>query len=425
MTHANLTDGIILSVESVSKAPPRPMPQPPRWLARFLPGVRWSATAGAETDVEDEDEELDDEDPGRRAMPLKELSFEIAAGRGLGVVGPDQDAARTLSLILTGYIPPSTGRILIRGGVAPIFTHGDLNVTNLYGKKAINVVSRFLGWPLDLIRDRWADIEAFARIADIEHPEDSLEHDTAKTKRLLLATALHLDAGLYIVARNFYGSDPEFTARCYEVIQQRQSEGAAVLQTGFEVEDVSRFCQKAIWLENGKVQFEGRLGEVAKAVSELEITDEVRLMTRVPLRATLLDEDDLQIGSQGGRIDIELDAFTQKLEVALAIVFTDERGRETRVEHPDLFTPEEPGIYRLRMAIPAGLLEEGTYRAVLYAAAPSVGWDASHKLLSFTVVSEGFSPAEEAYELGRDSMIMSDVDVDVEPADVEWSIRRA
>jgi ABC-type polysaccharide/polyol phosphate transport system ATPase subunit len=428
MAHPQLTPGIVVSVEGVSKAPPRPMPQPPRWLARVLPGVKWSARGqdaeGDIVDPEDDEDDMDDEELGRRAMPLKEVSFEIAAGRGLGLVGPDLEAARTLCLILTGYLPPTTGRILVRAGVAPIFTSADLNLSRLYGKRAINLVARFLRWDLDLIRDRWSDIERFARLEQIDFPKDSIEYDGAMTKRLLLATALHLDAGLYIVARNFYGSDPEFTAHCYERIQERVNEGAAVLQTGLEVDDVSRFCQEAMWFEKGRVEFRGRLSEVAKAVSEQEVTDEVRLMTRVPLRASLLDEDDQQIGPQGGTIDIELDAFSKNLEVALAIVFTDERGHETRVEHPDLFAPEEPGIYRLRMAIPGGLLDDGTYRAVLYAAAPSLGWDASHRLLSFTVVSEGFSTTEEAYELGHDSMVMPDIEIDVEPADVEWSIHR-
>jgi homopolymeric O-antigen transport system ATP-binding protein len=425
--HPQLTPGIVVSAEGVSKAPPRPMPQPPRWLARILPGVKWSVRTDSanQADIDDDDDELDDEEGGRRVMPLKEVSFEIAAGKGLGLVGPDQEAGRTLCLILTGYIPPSTGRVLVRGGVAPIFTQADLNLSRLTGQKAVNMVSRFLRWDRDLIRDRWPDIEAFARLEDIDFPKMSLEYDSAKTKRLLLATALHLDAGLYIVTRNFYGSDPEFTARCYERIQQAQGEGAAVLQTGMEVEDVSRFCQDALWIENGRVEFGGRLSEVSKAVSEQEVTDEVRLLTRVPLRASLLDEDDQQIGPQGGTIDIELDAFTKNLEVALAIVFTDERGHETRVEHPDTFAPEEPGIYRLRMAIPGGLLDDGTYRAVLYAAAPSVGWDASHKLLSFRVVSEGFSATQEAYELGHDSMVMPDIEIEVDPADVEWSIHRA
>src|SRR5262245_42646493 len=98
--HAELPEGVLLSVEGRPKAEPRPRRQPPRWLARLLPGVQWSATVTPDTDEDvDDDEDLDSpETLGQRAT-LKEVSFTVSAGEGIALVG-DNDATKTLLKLL-------------------------------------------------------------------------------------------------------------------------------------------------------------------------------------------------------------------------------------------------------------------------------------------------------------------------------------
>src|SRR2546429_627603 len=145
----SLPENVLISVTGVSKAAPRPEPQPPPWLARFLPGVKWSAVPTEDVDDDTDDSDLD-EDEGSSSGLLQEVSFEVAAGSGLGLVG-DVPTTRTLLRLLVGLYPPSTGRIVVRGRVAPLLRFSEVNFSSGVGRPALKVISNFLGWPHDFL----------------------------------------------------------------------------------------------------------------------------------------------------------------------------------------------------------------------------------------------------------------------------------
>ena len=130
--HNELPEGVLISVQAVSKAPPLPLPMPPKWLARLLPGVEWSARAedqGGDPEDDEEDDDMDDYDADERVgVAFKEFSFDVSTGEGLGLVGPDFQVTQELLFMITGFRPPSTGRILIRGRIAPVLKPGALNI---------------------------------------------------------------------------------------------------------------------------------------------------------------------------------------------------------------------------------------------------------------------------------------------------------
>src|SRR5262245_46093517 len=138
-THVRLEEGVLLSVEGISKAAPRPPAQPPQWMARFLPGVQWSAE-GRDMGEDFEDDDLDPEAEARQAAALSELSFQLSPGEGLGLIG-DTDSTQTAMSLLAGLYPPSTGRIAVRGRVAPLFRFSQLNFSGGTGKSSLKVIS--------------------------------------------------------------------------------------------------------------------------------------------------------------------------------------------------------------------------------------------------------------------------------------------
>jgi ABC-type polysaccharide/polyol phosphate transport system ATPase subunit len=364
-----LSENVVVAVEEVSKAAPRPDPQPPRWLARVLPGVQWSALA--DPDLEDEDDDLD-EGVTRRQGALQPVSFELAAGQGLGLVG-NGDATKTLLTLLIGLYPPSTGRIKIRGLVAPLLRFSELNFSGKNGKASLSVMSRFLHWPPDFLRNRWDEIVDFAHLEEVDElgfPPGSIEYDQARTKRLFLSAVMHLDASVYAVLRSFAGSDAVMFERCSELLEQRQREGCAIIQTGKAPADVAQYCHEAILFdETGAPVFRGRLGAVANVMAERRAIEKRKRAFDVAVRALLVGNDpEVVLGSQGGTIEIELDVF-EAMNVVLRLRFVDSGGNELTVEYSEQVRAE-PGIYRLDVAVPPGLLDDGSYTATLLASRP-------------------------------------------------------
>jgi ABC-type polysaccharide/polyol phosphate transport system ATPase subunit len=423
-SHVQLDQDVLLSVEGISKAEPKPAAQPPRWVARVLPGVQWSAGTGTgEQDWEDDD--LDEEGEEQPAGVLKEVSFELTAGEGLGLVG-DPAATRALLRLLAGLYPPSTGRIAIRGRVAPLLRFSDLNFSGTTGKTSLKVISSFLHWPPDFLRKRWDEIVDFAHLDEVEElgfPRGSIEYEQARTKRLFLSSIMHLDASVYLVLKAFAGTDTAMTERCCDVLEQRQREGCAILQTAKTPEDASRFCKEAILFENGMPVFRGRLGVVANVVAERRAEGKKKQARNLSVRALLVSEDGEVpfLGDEGGRIEIELDVF-RNMAARLTMRFADaDRRDEVEVDYPDVFQAET-GMYRLGVEVPPGLLGDGVYTATLVATRePVEGEDeppSSTDLLSFEVSSQTDTETIPQFGVTPDDGDRAD------PRDVRWHVRR-
>jgi homopolymeric O-antigen transport system ATP-binding protein len=394
-----LGEDILLSLQNVSKKAPKPPPQPPRWLARFLPGVEWSAAGDIDDETDDEDDLDDDDlDVPSRLSPIRDMSFDLRAGTAMGLVGPDTGARRALLWMIAGFVPPAEGRILIRGTVAPPFNATEMNVTRQSGERAVKLTSRYFDWPWELIQSRWDEIVEFARIDDIKRwPADSVEFEGHRTKRLLLSTALHMDASIYLVGGNFYAIEPEFVQRCHHLLHRRLGEGCAVIHSIGTVENLAHFCNEAIYIDNGRALLRGRLGEVARFAHDRPATMQPGA-ARLPLRAALLDDGPVRIGADGGAIEIELDVFAKRIELAYELVLVDGAGRRVRIEAPDRLAAA-PGIYRLEIELPPGVLHEATYDAELLASPeddPLEEPSEAHSLLTFQIVSSGGSlPGED------------------------------
>jgi ABC-2 type transport system ATP-binding protein len=428
--HAELPEDVFVSVQGVVKAPPKPLPTPPKWAARVLPGVEWSVGAKAEAggeDIEDDDDmegDFGDYDEEARVAAFREVSFDVKAGEGVGLVGPDFVATQYLLFIIAGYQPPTRGRVLIRGVVAPVLKPAALNLTGERMRKAVVLTGKVLDWPRSLTRGKqWDEIVEFARLHELtEFPEGSLEWKQLVTKRLFTSTALHLDASVYLVGYNFVRNDPEYAERCYQVLEQRQREGCAIIQNGLEVEDVSRLCTQAIWFERGEAIARGRLGEVA-AFAHDRPRERKEGVLAVPVRALLLSDESLVVGRDGGKIELELDVFTSKLDLELALLLIDDAGRETRVDQPEPFVAPAPGIYRLSISLPPGL-PGSNYHAKLVAGGLN-GSERAHELLSFEFAAQERGSGEPESELEPELSALDESDeLSIEPSEVEWNVRR-
>jgi ABC-type polysaccharide/polyol phosphate transport system ATPase subunit len=439
--HAGLAEDVVISVQGLSKAEPRPAPQPPRWLARVLPGVQWSAAAEQLGDDEDDDDVEDDDFLPRRKGALKEVSFELGPGEGLGLIG-DQAAAKTVLSLLAGLYPPSTGRVVVRGRIAPLLRYSELNFSGYTGKSALKVISAFLGWPSNFLRNRWGDITAFAHLEEVEgfgYPPDSLEYSEACTKRLVLSAVMHLDATVYAVLKSFAGADTAMYERCCEVLDQRQLEGCAIIQMGRVPDDVARFCGEAILFEDGAPVVRDRLAAIAAGIEERRAAAAMtkELVSNIPMRVILVGGRTVTLGPDGGRIELEVDVFRHKVAL-LRLRFSDESGRQTELEYPEDFTAEV-GVYRITVILPPALLDDGTYtatflggsvrerRAAEAAAAGETTEEADPRplpppveLLSFNVNVESGDTADPRPEFG---VIGDDAD-HASSQEVEWKVRR-
>jgi teichoic acid transport system ATP-binding protein len=420
-----LPDDVLVSVEAVKRAARRPPPEVPPWLARFLPKSGLAGKGAAARDFDDadnpEDEMADFE--GEEPAALSEISFVVRRGEGMGLLGKDGGAVSTLMRILVGGLPPTAGRVVFRGRVAPLL-RGDLMryVRQESGKDAVFLVARYLHWPRSLLRARWQEIEAFARLEELENLSGR-RRDLKTTTRLIFSAALHLDASIYVVDHGIQ-DDTEFGMRCVELLEERKREGAAIVQSAQKmVDDVARLCDHILWLDEGVVAFEGRPVEVAAWVAK-SVKQKVHPLA-LPVSAALADgAEAVEIGEQGMTIPIELHVLRSNLEFSFALELADEAGRERRIHEPRRTKVEVPGIYQLGIFIPPAHLDDGQYTARLMVEINVVGSepDPARELLTFaiTAASENAKVVDE-----EPSFELVPPEADEEPErEVGWSVSR-
>jgi ABC-type polysaccharide/polyol phosphate transport system ATPase subunit len=421
---ASLPEDVIVSVEGISRALPPPFKGVPRWLARFLPKSGLAGRTGQEVEdllMDDEDEDEDDDDYlGDDQAALHEISFGLRRGEGMGIVGADKNAIATIVRILIGGVPPSTGRVVVRGLVAPITTSELRRLMGVQSdRQAVNVMARYFHWPRRLIDARWDDIEEFAAVDEVG------AKPRYRTMRLAISAALHMDATLYVVDNSIQDDGP-FAARCLDLVAQRKAEGAAVVQAGRRfVEGVARLSDEVMWIEDGGVLYRGRPVEVAAEVHRNTI--EKVESHAVPVTASLVDgQGPIRLGPGTSNVDFEVHVLRKELELGFGLMLTDEAGQVAELRKPERLEAPEPGIYRLSVTVPDGLLEERSYRARLTVEIAVVGHEPTppRELVGFdAVVVSGGAAVEEDLPAGFVFMPVADVELD-ESDDATWDVSR-
>ncbi|HEY7603050.1 MAG TPA: ATP-binding cassette domain-containing protein [Gaiellaceae bacterium] len=424
----DLPADVVLSVRGVSRGIGKPAPEVPAWLKRVLPKSGLAGKGGRGPDLDDADNPDDEFGPDfeeEERAALHELSFDLHAGEGLGIVGVDAGARTTLMRILIGALPPTTGEILVRGQVAPLLRRDLLRFCRTEeGRDAVMVVARMLHWPRSLIRSRWNEIEAFAAVEELKQ-SSVRKRAIAATARLLLASALHIDGTVYLVD-NQIDQDAEFGIRCLDRIEQQKQQGAAVIQGAQrKVEDVARLCEHVLWFEDGRIAHSGRPIDVAVA-SERSKTETVHPLA-MPVAASLAGgEESVVIGPDGSTIEIELHVLRKELELGFALRLVDDMGHEELYEQPERERIDSLGIYRLHIRVPPGGFSDGVYLATLLGEIAVVGSEPAppRELASFDLVADSQPAAGDDIEPTFELLAQPE-SADPAPDAVEWSVGRA
>jgi homopolymeric O-antigen transport system ATP-binding protein len=425
--HDELPPGVLLSVQGVSRIEVPQMPEIPGWLKRILPksGIAGQTTLDADDLIDDEDDEdaLDDDDDFEaEPLALNEISFDVRGGEGVGIVGPDQNARKVLLEILFGGIPPTTGRVVVRGRIAPLLRSDIIRYTGKeWGEEAVWLAARFLHWPRGLLKERWDEIVEFAALKELSGlgPQRFRLNTTI---RLLFSAQLHMDASVYVLDHGI-DFDPDFALRCFEKIEQRQREGAAVVHGAQKmVADVSRLCGEVIWIEKDGTVLRGRPVDVAVAVQKLQREEVHPLST--PILATLAE--DVQPVEVPSIVEIELHTLRKDIVFAFTLELKDETGRIVELEQPDHFEADAPGLQHLRIRIPADHVPDGTYSARLLAAMAVVGSEpgGDRELLTFQLVSKNEGVEAVDGDAVTFELVPKDEPVQTSLAEIEASVGR-
>jgi lipopolysaccharide transport system ATP-binding protein len=195
---------------------------------------------------------------------LEGVSFDLAHGDGIAIVGENGAGKSTLLKILAGVTAPSQGRFAVRGKVASILELGSGFHPDFTGRQNIVLNAAMLGLNAREIEEKTPDIIAFSELGEfIDQPVKT--YSTGMAMRLGFAIATQVEPDVLIIDEALSVGDGYFQKKCMDRLQRFIAAGGTLLFCSHAMYFVSAFCQRALWLKGGKVEALGPVDEVVRS----------------------------------------------------------------------------------------------------------------------------------------------------------------
>ncbi len=193
---------------------------------------------------------------GEELLALNDVSFRVAQGEILGIIGRNGAGKSTLLKVLARVTAPTSGRIKIRGRVASLLEVGTGFHPELNGRENIYLNGAILGMKRDEIARKFDEIVDFAEVEKfIDTPVK--RYSSGMYVRLAFAVAAHLEPEILVVDEVLAVGDAEFQAKCLGKMGAVAKEGRTVLFVSHDMGAIGSLCQNGILLRNGQIIFMG------------------------------------------------------------------------------------------------------------------------------------------------------------------------
>ena len=197
---------------------------------------------------------------------ISDLSFEMRRGDALGVIGLNGSGKTTLLRLLAGIFPPDQGEIMVKGRVGTLISMGAGFHPYMTGRENIYINGSILGLNREELDTHFDDIVDFAEVGDfLDAPVST--YSSGMRIRLGFAIATAVIPDILLLDEIFAVGDVVFRQRCFEHIQ-RIIDDAAVILVSNRPEFVEMLCNRALWLDKGKIVADGDAEEVSTQYME-------------------------------------------------------------------------------------------------------------------------------------------------------------
>jgi ABC-type polysaccharide/polyol phosphate transport system ATPase subunit len=184
---------------------------------------------------------------------LADISFSIAKGETVGIVGRNGAGKSTLLQILTGTLQETAGEVTVNGRVAALLELGSGINPELTGRENIRLLTAILGLDDAETRDRMPAILAFAELGEfIDQPVKS--YSSGMYVRLAFSIATCVDPDLLIVDEALSVGDIAFRNKCMRRINELRAKNVSILFVSHDLSTLQMICDRAIWLNDGRVK---------------------------------------------------------------------------------------------------------------------------------------------------------------------------
>jgi ABC-type polysaccharide/polyol phosphate transport system ATPase subunit len=187
---------------------------------------------------------------------LTAVSFEVAPGETVGIVGANGSGKSTLLKLLAGIIRPTEGEVVVRGRLAALLELGAGFHPELTGRENVEIAGLLLGLSRKEVAARF---DAIVRFAELQEFLDSplRTYSSGMAVRLGFSIAAHSDPDVLLVDEVLAVGDEAFAHRSLEKFSEFEKAGKTILLVSHDLSLVAERCRRAIWLDGGRIAADG------------------------------------------------------------------------------------------------------------------------------------------------------------------------
>lgn len=231
---------------------------------------------------------------------LKGISLTVKAGEALGVIGINGSGKSTMSNIISGIIPQTTGFVDVKGDTSIIAIGAGLK-QSLTGQENIRLKGLMQGLTLKQISEVRDDIVEFADIGDfIDQPVK--DYSSGMRSRLGFAIAVHINPDILIIDEALSVGDDTFYQKCLNKIQQFKKEGKTIVFVSHSLKQVEMLCDRVAWIHFGDLR---EIGETSK------ILGDYRQFSKDFKNLTAKERSTYQKEKKQAQLDFDINAYEQ------------------------------------------------------------------------------------------------------------------
>jgi lipopolysaccharide transport system ATP-binding protein len=192
---------------------------------------------------------------------LREISFTVAPGRTLGIIGRNGAGKSTLLRLIGGVGRPDEGTVRASGRIAALLDLSTDLADDLTGSENVFIAGVIAGKPRAEVRRRFDEIVAFAELEDfIDSPLRT--YSSGMRMRLAFAVAVHVDPDILLIDEVLAVGDFAFQRKCLERIAEIKQAGCTILLVSHQAPPVKTLCDEVLFLRSGGVVDYGPTMEV-------------------------------------------------------------------------------------------------------------------------------------------------------------------
>ena len=207
-----------------------------------------------------------------------DVSFKIYKGEKVGLIGYNGAGKSTLLKIISRVYTPDEGEVIINGNIAPLLSLGAGFDKNFSGRENIFLNGAILGYNEEFLRSKYDEIVEFSELEEfIDFPVKN--YSKGMLSKLGFSIATVVDPDILILDEVLGVGDVQFKKKSRERLQSLMESHTTVLFVSHSINDIRTICQKAIWVENGRIREIGESNTICdKYLEEAEnaSSDEIK-----------------------------------------------------------------------------------------------------------------------------------------------------